>query len=476
MLVSVGKGSLVLPFLVFIALSLFLQYSTPYLVGYDGYFHIKFSYLLRDYGFIDRLPWLQFTIYKEHFRNHHLLFHYLIIPFTYLDLMTGAKIAASFFMAVAWYVFYLILRASKIPYAALWSVVGFVSSETFLYRLSMLRIQSLSLALLLFIFLLHAQRRYKLIFLFTVVFVYLYDAFPLVLFISVCFLVSDFLISRILNYRYLMASGGGSLLGMVVNPYFPENIESFVFNMYRTLFLKEKFVRVGTEWYPYSSWGLLENMLVASLCFALLVVFLPFVKDIKREELALLLLSLGFLFLIFKSRRFVEYSPAFVMLTFLLVAVKRLNLKHSLALLVLLTPLSAFTFYEAYKSVGRAKNPIAYKGAALWLKNNSQAGDIVFNSDWDDFPFLFFYNHKNYYIVGLDPMYMYRYDPKLYRRYQRITRGKVKNPSAEIARRFRAKFVFTDKKHKRLIKRLNEDKNAWKVYEDRWSLVYKISF
>ncbi len=199
MLVSVGKGSLVLPFLVFIVLSLFLQYSTPYLVGYDGYFHIKFSYLLRDYGLIDRLPWLQFTIYKEHFRNHHLLFHYLIIPFTYLDLMTGAKIAASFFMAVAWYVFYLILRASKIPYAALWSVVGFVSSEAFLYRLSMLRIQSLSLALLLFIFLLHAQRRYKLIFLFTVVFVYLYDAFPLVLFISVCFLVSDFLISRILT-------------------------------------------------------------------------------------------------------------------------------------------------------------------------------------------------------------------------------------------------------------------------------------
>ena len=110
----------------------------------------------------------------------------------------------------------------------------------------------------------------------------------------------------------------------------------------------------------------------------------------------------------------------------------------------------------------------------MWLLKNTEPREIVFNADWDDFPFLFFYNQKNYYIVGLDPMYMYKYDKKLYRLYQRITKGKVKKPSEIILSVFKARYVFVDKYHKRLIRNLEKDKKAKLVHIDGYGVLTQI--
>lgn len=40
----------------------YIQCTVPWLIGYDGYFHIKIAELLRDKWFIEKLPWLEFTI------------------------------------------------------------------------------------------------------------------------------------------------------------------------------------------------------------------------------------------------------------------------------------------------------------------------------------------------------------------------------------------------------------------------------
>jgi len=71
-------------------------------------------------------------------------------------------------------------------------------------------------------------------------------------------------------------------------------------------------------------------------------------------------------------------------------------------------------------------------------------------------------------------MYMYKYDPKLYRLYQRITKGKIKKPGKLIVERFGAKYIYTDKQHRKLIKALRGDPYAEKVYEDRYSVVYRL--
>ena len=58
--------------------------------------------------------------------------------------------------------------------------------------------------------------------------------------------------------------------------------------------------------------------------------------------------------------------------------------------------------------------PTHLKESSLWLKENSQPGEVVFHTSWDQFGSLFFWNQQNYYINGMDPIFMYAYNPSLY--------------------------------------------------------------
>jgi len=65
------------------------------------------------------------------------------------------------------------------------------------------------------------------------------------------------------------------------------------------------------------------------------------------------------------------------------------------------------------------------KEAALWMKNNTLEKSIVFNVNWGDFSRLFFYNSDNYYILGLDPQFLYLKSPEKYWLYAHIGDGIV---------------------------------------------------
>ena len=58
--------------------------------------------------------------------------------------------------------------------------------------------------------------------------------------------------------------------------------------------------------------------------------------------------------------------------------------------------------------------PDELKEAALWLKNHTEKGAIVFNVHWDRFGNLFGWNDHNHYINGMDPIFEYAFDPSLY--------------------------------------------------------------
>ncbi|MDP3792289.1 MAG: hypothetical protein Q8Q89_01025 [bacterium] len=61
-----------------------------------------------------------------------------------------------------------------------------------------------------------------------------------------------------------------------------------------------------------------------------------------------------------------------------------------------------------------AYSPTKFKESALWLKENTKREDTVFYLNWAYFPFLFFWNQSNYYINGMDPVFLFKYDKKLY--------------------------------------------------------------
>lgn len=122
-----------------------LQFSTSAICcgDYDGYYHIKWSRMLweslRHHSFPPQFTWLPHTtLDPKHYVDHHLLFHFLQMPFTWFgDLRLGAKISATIFASVAVFSCYWLLVHYRIRYSLIWLLALLACSAPFLYRLNM---------------------------------------------------------------------------------------------------------------------------------------------------------------------------------------------------------------------------------------------------------------------------------------------------------------------------------------------------
>jgi hypothetical protein len=117
---------------------------------------------------------------------------------------------------------------------------------------------------------------------------------------------------------------------------------------------------------------------------------------------------------------------------------------------VIALALSAVLFFNLRATVREIRASEAhdyYRAGASWMRANIPAGQVVFNTDWDDFPRLFYYDSSHYYVSGLDPSYLFDKDPDLSRLYDRITLGKEEDPAPLIRDRFGARYVFSDNTH-----------------------------
>jgi hypothetical protein len=116
-----------------------------------------------------------------------------------------------------------------------------------------------------------------------------------------------------------------------------------------------------------------------------------------------------------------------------------------------------------------------YRDGALLIARESPAGSRVFNTDWDDFPELYFWNTHNVYLVGLDPTYMYLHDPQLYLTWRSITRGEVPQPSALIRDRFDCGYVFTDRQHTAFLRHAAADPDLVEIFRNSDSVVFRVN-
>ncbi len=101
-----------------------LQFSTSAICcgDFDGYYHIKWSRLLweslRARSFPPQFTWLPLTtLNPKQYVDHHLLFHFFQMPFTWFgDLRLGAKISAIIFASLAVFSCYWLLVRYRIRF------------------------------------------------------------------------------------------------------------------------------------------------------------------------------------------------------------------------------------------------------------------------------------------------------------------------------------------------------------------------
>lgn len=468
----------------FLAGMAWLQFSTPNLVGNDGYYHIKMAYILRTEGLRPAFPWLPLTVLSpDRFVDHHYLFHVLLVPFTLGDLRLGAKWGSVLFAGLAGLSFWWVLDRRKVPWAWLWAAGVFAVSDAFLYRMAMPRVQSLSLALLFLAVGWMLEGKHRRLLAVGFLYVWAYNAFPLLLALAGLYGMACYLVERRLEWRPLFFSGVGILAGTVVNPYFPQNLV-FLYHHLAPKIGSPTAIPVGSEWYPYTTGQLLKNTGPGLLLLAGGWVALAAYGGERRKESVFFTLSVLFFgLMLMQARRFVEYFPPFA----LLFAAYHLGALHRraqsvaarrLGALVLAVGLllgASYTLPRARKAVQASAPYTRYQKAAQWLANNTPAGSRVFQTDWDDFPRLFFYNHHNTYLVGLDPVFLARANPGLYRVWVDVTQGKIETVGPVVRLFFGAEYIFTDRKHSAFLRVAANDPQLKEVYRDEFAVIFRVS-
>ena len=500
------KFSPVIILAIFILSMSIIQFASPDLPDNDGFYHIKLAYLMRTEGLKPDFIWLPESILSaEEYYDHHFLFHVALIPFTFGNLLLGAKWAAVIFSSFAFMGIWYLFHRQQVPYAGLWALGLLVLSDSFLYRMSVARAQSLSLLALALGFAWLLQGKHKHLAVLAYIYVWLYDAFPLLVVLAVLHMLAVLLTEHRLVWRPLAFIAAGVILGLVVNPYFPDNI-LFTFRHIFPKLADATSVSVGNEWYPYDTLQLLENSLPALVAFASGILALGITNRKMDAPTALAMLaSLLFGLMLFQARRFIEYFAPFTLI-FAAFAWSQFFAEHIAAGKIL--PVPGFAHSAAPKSRfwslpvvhlpavlllvavllgGFRTLPAArermlnlkpfnlYASAAGWLQQNTSPGELIFQTDWDDFPRLFFYNTHNTYLLGLDPTYLQLHDAEMYDLWSLIVSGDVQRPSQFIQGVFKSRFVHTDVKHTGFLRQAAQDPDLQEVYRDDQAVIFQVT-
>ncbi|MBU1130898.1 hypothetical protein KJ840_02085 [Patescibacteria group bacterium] len=492
--------------------------SSPTLPEPDSFYHAKMAVFLSDGQMLSQFPWLQEIGLAENFVDHHFLYHLILAPFVrWFDPLIGVKIATIIFASLAVLLIYWLFKKFEIKWPFLFMVI-LLASQPWLFRASLVKAPAVLLSFLLFAFYFVAHQKYKSLAFISFLAVWLYAGWPLlpalvILYIllvwflekikdqdSIWFRIKGFLKikkNKVVPWPGAMYCLGGIIAGLIINPYFPYNLNFYWQQTVKIALINyQNIIGVGGEWYPY---GFINLITDASLVCALLVVsLLVFILTFKKQSVYSWfwgILAVLFFLLTLKSRRNVEFFIPFAVIFSAFAfsdCVKRLSFvkmkmligasgRAILGIIFLIISLSFLV--QIPKDLTAAKRDINngwpldhYQEASYWLKENTPPGSIVFNADWDDFPFLFYYNSHNYYLLGLDPTFMYEKNQKRYQKYVDITLGKIgTNLKQIIKEEFKADYVFLDNQHAVLNNNLRLDPNFDLVYYDNEGKIYQVT-
>ncbi|MAG44273.1 hypothetical protein CL633_00055 [bacterium] len=475
----------------------------------DSFYHLKIAQLLNEQGIITEFPWLSATTLKYNFIDHHFLYHLALIPFIIFFLpVAGLKIATILFASLFILTFFWFLNKFNIK-GAFWYAVFLLSINPFIFRLNLAKAQQLVLIAIFLVIYLLLNRRYLSLFVASGVYVWLYAGWPLVFLLTLIFAFINFfwpnkrrswLIFKMRrmkafsqNFGLLLSVGLGLVAGLFFSPYFAKNLQFYYQQSFKIALINyQNLINVGGEWYPYNFFELVQAALpfFVLLIFAI-ILFVSFGKKQTMNSWFFFALSIIFFILTLKSRRYVEYFiPLALCFSALSINASLGIIKESLTKifprnLILLSPIILLLIFSPffYKDIQSIKNSYKnsfrfdkFASAASWLKENSNRGDIVFHSDWDEFPILFYHNDKNYYLVGLDPTFMYEYDNDLYQRWSDITTGQsAENLLPTIKNIFGAKYVFVDIKQNEIFDHnLSNNFYFLEVFKSEEAKIYKI--
>ncbi len=400
-----------------------MQFRVSEIIGFDGWLHIKSADMIRDKGFVKEFPYISESILSENYADIQFMFRVLLIPFTFLGLTNGAKVASILFSSLCFAFFFWYLKKKDIHLPLLWTSIYAVSSVNLMYRFLLPRAMPLAVLSLILTFYFMEKRMYKSLLLSSLLFAWLYHGFVFQLVAISMYFILNLFINKKIEPKLLIYPFTGAILAIIINPYFPNNLSLLYTQLFKVNLIGNLF---NQEW---RSWNLRELLMFNYLLFSLLIAsFIVTVKRMKLKKNTLFFLVITILSLIamIKTRRMHEYFAPFTVI-FASISLndytaklkERKALKVALIILVALIAIFSLVKLDTYTK----NNHILpwYKEGAEFTKEIPKGSKVFINGY--TFNYLFFHNPDLRYTHGIDLTYSFLHDKNKFSRYMSVLQG-----------------------------------------------------
>lgn len=485
----------------------------------DSFYHAAMGWRLAHGELVRAFPWLPLTTLATAFADHHFLYHVALVPFVAaLGPVAGTRAAAVAFAALAVAVFHFVIRKLEVRHAWLFTFV-FATAGSSVFRLNLAKANALAAVLVLLAFLAMRLDRRRALFAVAFLYVWTHGSWPLLLVLAAFDLLAERFAAPAREAWHLRltpaasrlaAVAGGLLAGLVVNPYFPENLSFYWQQVVRIAVLGHASgVARGDEW---TSIGLLDLfarnpgpflVLAAVLGFLAFAVMWPRVlrsaarveRDDAQGVVLALVMSVALLLMTLRQQRQVEFLSPFLLLAAALLfsalfrridpAAARREFRKIFPRPHLPLLAAAFVAFALLNvgvrglMQGRAlfaevRTHHAAPEIAAALRGVAPAGALVWHDRWDDFPAFFLYAPEFRYVAGLDPQFLASASPERYRLWEELKEGGVTDSAAVMRREFGASYAVVRADRAALIAALAADSSARLVYADSVASIYEL--
>lgn len=439
-----------------------IQAYSPYIIGADGHLHARMAGEVARNGFIRSYPDAALSLFSGDFSDKDFIYHLYLIPFmTLFGDPAGVKIAslsAAVLLVAA--VLYAIrsLPVILIPVATALMLL----SPQFLRDMSEARPFTLAVALTVIAADFYINRKYRWVFMVLLI----YGMFHLSAWAFLVFACIHSLIKYVAgsgNARGLMAATGGFIVSFFIHPNFPVNIRYWLLNgiMVPWYVLAGNVLEVGAEFFPLTTREAILRYPMIVFAVAAIITALALGNRLSRSPAfswMVVYFAYGSLGLVSTRNMTHAYPLAVISTVFLLRdlycqiiklhPVKRDRILSAVGLFIIITGITgSIITFRTVRNMILSDRIFAdhYSRVADFIGVNIPAGSRIFHTNWSDSQYLLGMAPGYEYLVTLDPVYMYAYDPEIYRLYRRISHATEADAAVKIKNSFGATFGYTNK-------------------------------
>lgn len=465
----------------------FIQFMTPTLYGADGYLHIRMAKFLRELGPWYDFHWARFSIFNEHFSDKDFLYHVLLIPVTFFkDIFLGAKFAAALFAALLFFVFYRILKKYSDREIVPFFLVFFFFSDMFLQAISRPRPISIVIIITLIAIHLIIRRKHQALFLLALFYSLTHITSPLIILYALIIEIVRYVNNREFYIRTIVASLLGVLLGFMIHPNIPNNFIVFYLNsiLVPIYTIRTGVLELGAEFFPLNTRQFLLSYPVVIIgMISLIYVAISKRRKTRFETNVFLTLSTFFFVLSFICRRYLLQGYPIMLIAFSayfsdsLEGLKKISKKALAFISIVIIILSFHSFLGVrYNALVTRIINTHYEDMGRWMNENIPEGELIFHANWSDSQYFIGLNPKDDYFVTLDPVYMYKKDPALYRLYREVAFGRIRDPYAVLKDTFNVKYGYVGRNFfSALINQIKFDQRFIILKEDNLGIVFMLT-